>query len=631
MSPFLSPFPFKHPQTRALLGGDLVAQSLAHLGVDLLFGLHGGHLDQFLVAAVGLGIRLVDTRHETVAVQAAEGYAKLSGRLGVAFVTANSGFANGLPGLATAFADRSPIFVVTSSPPLRDAETNSLQGFHDQVVLAKPLTKFAHRVTTVEEIPRIISYAMRVATSGAPGPVVVDFPIDVLFGPPRMSAISLGSLLAPVPKAPGPSSTAVKELLTLWKEAKRPVIISGTGAARVEDEKGCLLLQVAEATSTPLFFSNKYATPAVIPFDHRLRGGPATGLAFLKPTGKDVPDLVVLLGARTGFLLGGRGGAIIPHGPECKTVQVDIDGGEIGKSLPIDLGIVSDTSELLTVLLEEIKIGAFTTKEEWVEACASLKQVIHQQYAGDPQVNGKDSALHPYHAVNSVYKALAPHHPVVIVDGGEAGVWAMDLWETAQPTAGMNSTGYLGFLGNGYGYALGAAFAFPDRVIVNLHGDGSAGFHIAELDTYARHGLKILTIVVNNYKWGMSIAGQDIIYGDDDAARPVSSLSPVCKFEVVAEGFGCIGARIERPEEITPKVEGIVREMMEGRGRAGLINLIVSTQPVTNATKGMVGKPQAGSEGAEDVIVVPYYDNVPRAYYKESLEKQGWSRKTSSV
>lgn len=472
---------------------------------------------------------------------------------------------------------------------------------------------------------------MRLATSGAPGPVVVDFPIDILFGPPRMSAISLGSLLAPVPTAPGPNPQAVKELLALWKSAKRPVIVSGTGAARAEDEKGCLLLQVAKATSTPLFFSNKYATPAVIPFDHRLRGGPATGLAFLKPLGKDVPDLVVLLGARTGFMLGGRGGAVIPHGPECKTVQVDIDGGEIGKSLPIDLGIVSDVSQLLTVLLGEIKTENFSAQENWVETCAGLKQVIHQQYAQEPHINEQDGALHPYHAINSVYKALAPHHPIVIVDGGEAGVWAMDLWETAQPTAGMNSTGYLGFLGNGYGYSLGAALAFPDRIVVNLHGDGSAGFHIAELDTFARHGLKVLTIVVNNYVWGMSIAGQDIIYGSDEDARPVSSLSPVCKFEVVAEGFGCIGARIEKPGEIVPKVEGIVKEMMGGRGRAGLINLIVSTQPVTNATKGMVGKPEAGSEGAEDVIVVPYYDNVPRAYYKEDLERLGWSRKVNGV
>jgi thiamine pyrophosphate-dependent acetolactate synthase large subunit-like protein len=126
-------------------------------------------LDAFLYGAQEAGIQLVDTRHEQVAVNAAEGYAKVSKKVGVCFATANSGFTNALPGLATAFADRSPIFCVTSSPPLRDAESNCLQGVHDQVVVAKPLTKWAYRVTHPEEIPRLVAYAFRVSTSANPG------------------------------------------------------------------------------------------------------------------------------------------------------------------------------------------------------------------------------------------------------------------------------------------------------------------------------------------------------------------------------------------------------------------------------------------------------------------------------
>lgn len=159
----------KHPGNREFLGGDLLAQCLYALGVRVAFGLHGGHLDAFLMGCHDMGIRLIDTRHETVAVQAAEGYAKICGRVGVCFVTANSGFSNALPGLASAMADRSPIFCVTSSPPLRDAETNTLQGFHQQDIIAKPLTKFAHRCMNVEEIPRIVAHAWRTAISGAPG------------------------------------------------------------------------------------------------------------------------------------------------------------------------------------------------------------------------------------------------------------------------------------------------------------------------------------------------------------------------------------------------------------------------------------------------------------------------------
>lgn len=240
----------KPPRGRELLGGDLLAQCLYQLGVRVAFGLHGGHLDAFLMGCMDAGIELIDTRHETVAVQAAEGYAKVSGKTGCCFVTANSGwapavnlqayhlantfrFCNGLPGLATAFADRSPVFCVTSSPPLRDAETNALQGFHDQVVLSKPLTKFCHRVTNCGEIPRIVSLAWRTANAGAPGPVLVDFPIDVLFTPVEGDSISWGGIAAPPVTLPGPDPLAIKDLAQLCKEAKRPVIVVGTGARKV--------------------------------------------------------------------------------------------------------------------------------------------------------------------------------------------------------------------------------------------------------------------------------------------------------------------------------------------------------------------------------------------------------------
>src|ERR1700734_770689 len=146
------------------------------------------------------------------------------------FLLMSQRFCNGVPGLVTAFADRSPIFCVTSSPPLRDAETNCLQGFHDQVVLAKPITKFVHRVTNVEEIPRLVAYAFHTASSGAPGPVLVDFPVDVLFSPPRLSAISFGAVTRPPARAPAPDPAAVDELLSLWKASSRPAIITGTGA-----------------------------------------------------------------------------------------------------------------------------------------------------------------------------------------------------------------------------------------------------------------------------------------------------------------------------------------------------------------------------------------------------------------
>jgi thiamine pyrophosphate-dependent acetolactate synthase large subunit-like protein len=602
---------WKIPPHREFLAGDLLAQSLSKLGVTVAFGLHGGHLDAFLIGCTLSGIRLIDTRHETPAVQAAESYAKLTGSLGLCFVTANSGFCNALPGLATAFADRSPILMVTSSPPLQDAETNSLQGFHDQVVIARPMSKFAHRITTPEEIPRIVSYAYKTAMSGIPGPVVLDFPIDVLFSPPRMGALAMGSVLRETAIAPGPSPGAVKKVLEMWRASKRPAIIVGTGASRTtsrDDPSTSPLLNLAEATGTPIFHSQKYSPS--LPFDHELRGGNASSLAIVRAIGKPQPDFVLLLGARTGFLLGGRSGALIPNS-DCKIIQVDLDGGEIGKSHAVDLGIVSDSLEFISAILTSLKQEGTTLdrRTEWLEDIKAVKS-LPSQYKND-ETTRPDGRLHPYHAMSAIMTSLPPSS-IIIMDGGESGVWSSSLTDLARPSTAIVATGYLGFLGNGWGYSLGAALACPDRLVVNIHGDGSAGFHIQELDTYARHGLNVLSVVFNNNFWGMSVAGQDLLYEKSDPARPVSSLSESCRYDIVAGGFNCASALATTIDEVEKAIKDL-----GAKGKPGLVNVLVSRSPVTEVTKSMVGKTED-----KDWIVVPYYDNIPRARYPIDEKKE---------
>ncbi|KAK3713187.1 hypothetical protein LTR37_008620 [Vermiconidia calcicola] len=588
------------PKNREFHGGDLLAQTLKHLGVEVAFGLHGGHLDAFLLGAEESGIKLVDTRHETVAVQAAEGYAKVTGKVGTCFVTANSGFCNGLAGIATAFADRSPVFCITSSPPLQDAETNALQGFHDQVVVSKPITKFCHRVTNVEEIPRIVAYGFRAANSGIKGPVLIDFPIDVLFTPPQMARIAYGALSVPPAYNAAPDPAALDILLKHWNKAKRPVIITGTGARGTDKE----LVKLAEATHTPVFYSNKFSSP--IPPNHELRGGAATRLAVFAG-GSSQPDFVLLLGARTGFLLGGRGGAILPN-KDCILAQVDLDGSEIGKSHPIEVGIVSDVGLFCEALLGKNSDISVARNEDWIRDCKDHKGTI-SGYVSQGNVM-PDGQLHPYLATNEVMHAL-PKDSIIIVDGGEAGQWSALTLEAAEPKLAMVAPGYLGHLGNGWGYALGAAVADPSRLVVNMHGDGSAGFHIQELDTYARFGLHVLTVVANNYVWGMSVNGQDLLYEGKAKARPAIQLSKRCKYEIVAQGFDCAGEIVTEFDQIKPTVEKLSKS-----GKPGLINLIVSAKPTTPATMSMVGMTDD-----KNVIVVPYYDNVPRPFYRNGEDK----------
>ncbi|KAK3623830.1 hypothetical protein LTR56_021384 [Elasticomyces elasticus] len=581
------------PENREINGGDLLAQVLRNLGTEIAFGLHGGHLDAFLLGAEECGIKLIDTRHETVAVQAAEGYAKVSGKVGVCFVTANSGFANGLPGLMSAFADRSPVLCITSSPPLQDAETNALQGFHDQAVVAKPMTKFAHRITNVEEIPRIAAYAYRAANSGIKGPVLLDIPIDILFSPPQMHRIAYGAASVPPAYSPAPDPAAVNRLNELWSAAKRPVIITGTGARG----SGDLLVKLAEATKTPVFYSSKFSSP--MPSNHELRAGPATLLAAF--AGKEQPDFVLLIAARTGFLLAGRSGAIIPN--DCTLAQVDVDGSEIGKSHAVQVGIAADVTLFAQAMIEKLTKASYQGNDGWIKACTSLRS-NPMAYKDDPKVNEEDGQLHPYHAMEAVMRTI-PKDSVIVIDGGEAGQWAAMTAELSEPHLIMVATGYLGMLGNGWGYSLGAAIADPSRLVVSIHGDGSAGFHIQELDTFARFNLRIMTVIANNYVWGMSVNGQSLLYTGVTTKRPATQLSKACRYDVVAQGFGCAGEFVTEFDHIVPTVEKLAKD------GPSCINMIVSVQPTTPATSSMVGATKD-----KNVIVVPYYDNVPRPYYK---------------
>jgi thiamine pyrophosphate-dependent acetolactate synthase large subunit-like protein len=232
----------------------------------------------------------------------------------------------------------------------------------------------------------------------------------------------------------------------------------------------------AELTNIPVFNSSKFGTD--FPLDHPLRAGIATKLAALPHIGQKQPDLIILLGVRTGFLLGGRGGAVLPN-QNCKYIQVDVDGSEIGRSHAIDIGIVSDVAQALSVLNRELESSKVRKgSEEWVKTATNLKR-LPSSHEKDP-LDMSPGRPHPYHAVKEVLSSLEPG-AIVVIDGGEAGCWVQDLVEQeARASLYMVSTGYLGFLGNGWGYAIGAAVAEPERQIVNMQGDGSALFHIGK-------------------------------------------------------------------------------------------------------------------------------------------------------
>lgn len=571
-------------------GGELLARSLRAAGVEQVFALHGGHLDSFWTACGRHGIGLIDTRHEAAAGNAADGYARTTGRLGVAVVTSGPGFANGFAALPNAMSDGVPMLMVTSAPPLRELETNEMQGGFDQIAAATPVTKWAHRIVTTERIPDLVALAVRKAFAGRPGPVLLEIPIDVLFTPVDETAIPQpGS--PTVTDRPGPSPAAVSAAIDRLRSAKRPAIVLGGGT--LWSDCGDEIAEFAEKSGIPVFANNRAI--GVLPADHPCNGWGVDSLAALSMTGQPGPDVVVLMGCRMGLLTGGRATSFIPA--DAAVIQVDLDASEIGRLRPIEVPIVADCRETLRALL----VAGAADDVQWPDRSAWLAQataahgLVEQMYSAAPAVD--DGRLHPYHATSEALRG-AGEGAVLVLDGGEAPLWAAMSQHTVAPHRVLN-LGYMGFLGIGQGFAIGAQIAEPDRRVLQVTGDGSYGFHIQELDTMVRHRLPIVTVVINNACWGMSIHGQDAIYGEGNDV--ITRLADT-DYHEVARAFGGYGERVTQLDEIAPAVEKAFAS-----GLPACINVAVAPGVVHPMTTAMLGDVDAQNE-----IVVPYYENLPK-------------------
>lgn len=566
-------------------GGELLARALSDGGITEVFTLHGGHLDAFYVACGDHGIRLTDTRHESSAGHAADAYARLTGNVGVCVVTSGPGFTNAYTAIVNAYLDRTPTLFIVGAPPLRETETNPLQGGFDQVAAAEPVTKWAYRLTEARRIPEIVALAIRKATSGAPGPVLLEVPIDVMFGQTDAAALRRPASGA-VPSAPAPDRAAVQQALDVLAEAKNPVIISGGGVvfARAAEE----LVSFAETVGVPVFSPGK--SDGAIPAGHRLAAGGLLALGALPMLGAPTPDVVLLLGARTGMFTGGRASMF----PGARIIQVDLDAAEIGRMHDVAVPIVADCRATLEALTAAAAERSWPDWSEWVSVATGAQRFHEALYTDDTTASGR---IHPYFAAKAVVESCPPG-TIFVLDGAEAPAWAEFFARTEIPS-GVLRLGYLGALGVGPGFAIGAARAHPDAPVVLITGDGAAGFHPQEFDTMARHGMPVVTVVFNNAVWGMSIHGQQAVYGEKCAV--VTELADSA-YEKVAEAFGGHGERVRTADAIPDAMRRAL-----SAGVPACLNLEIDPAVVHPLTTMMLGDVKATDE-----IVIPYYENLPR-------------------
>lgn len=567
-------------------GGELLARTLAAAGVEHVFALHGGHLEAFWQGCVRHGLQLTDFRHEASAGHAADAYARTTGRLGVCVITSGPGFTNAITAIANAYLDGIPVLFIVSSPPLRDAETNPLQGGIDQIAMALPSVKWAHRVTHTERIPELAAQAVRTCLNGRPGPVLFEVPIDVLHIPVAEQLVQPAFGLG-VRTAPAPAPRDVDAIIAMLRAAERPALFVGNGIRLSGAEAE--LRRFAEASGIPVFCGGHGY--GALPYDHPLYGKDLALLSLLAMMGQPGVDALLVVGARFGMFSGGRLGT--PVAPGVPIAQIDLHAPEIGRLREVSIPVLADAREALRALADAAATVEWPDRSAWAATATGLKHFAAQLYGTPDPVA---TPVHPYHAVAAIAEA-APPDAIYVVDGGEASAWSHMVLR-ASASWQLIGAGYHGCLGVGPGMAIGAAIAHPDKRVLQITGDGAIGFHIQEFETMARHGLPVVTVILNNRLWGMSAHGQDLVYGRE---RRVICALPDTPYEAVAAAFGCHGERVERLTELAPALQRALAS-----GRPACINVLIDPDEMHPSMPAMVG----ADNPADNEIMIPYYDNI---------------------
>jgi len=552
----------------------MLVRVLERYGIRHIFTLHGGHLDAIYQAARDHGLHLIDTRHEQAAGHAADGWARTTGQVGVAMVTAGPGVTDVVTAVANAYLDCIPTLFIGGAAPLRDAETLPLQGGFDQVALMEPITKWAHRITHTHRIPDLVAQALRIATTGRPGPVFLEIPIDVLFARADEEKAFFPKQIRP-DSAPAPGTAAIEAALQMLANAERPAILAGGGAWFAGAARE--LVRFTEIVGAPVFSNNK--AHGMVPAEHPLCGRSFMTLAALAQAGEP-PDTALILGARLGLFTGGRRGFLART---ARVIQVDIEGEELGRNRDLDLAIVADCREVLRCLISGAESRRWPDWTAWQQLVREMRDFPLRMYA---DALAKDEPpVHPFRFAHEIVQTAGPE-AIIVADGGETSSW-MEFAAAARGGGRWLSHGYLGCLGTGLPFAIAAKVAHPERPVVCAIGDGSVGLNFAEFDTMVRHRLPIVVVVNNDRQWGMSAHGQDLLYGP--GRRVVTDLAPT-RYDLAAAGFGCHGELVEHPRELAPAL----RRALSSE-RPACVNVMTDPAVIAPVTIAMAGAAKGDS------------------------------------
>lgn len=520
---------------------DLFGRTLAAHGVEQVFTLVGSHISPLLAGCADAGLRLIDTRHEASAGHAAEGYAKATGRIGVCLVTAGPGFTNTLTAMASCLVDAVPVVFVAGAPPLHGAVPNPLQGGFSQLELARPISKWVASVGATEHIPDLLTQALAVARAGRPGPVFLEIPVDVVHGqaPRGQPCGRPAKTISPQPPSPDTVSAVIARLL----QARRPVVLAGGGIRYAE--AGGELRRFAQLTGIAVL--TNFNAHGALAADDPAWLGPFS--AALPAPITEAADLLLVLGARFGLLTGGLPGRCATASTQI--VQVDIAAAELEVLRDTDLGVVGDCGTFLVALNHALRDAlSGPVRAGWLRWAQAMQAVRALRTADWLRRSQTGHLIHPFQLARTVVATL-PRDTVFVADGGEAKAW-IEMNIAPQRMGQYVSRAYSGALGSGQGLALGAQIANPANRVCLFIGDGAWGFYLQELDSFMRHQLPIVVVIVNNGCWGSIRRGQQKLWANQ---RLLATELGHTRYDRVAQGFGCHAERVTDFESLVPALQ----------------------------------------------------------------------------
>lgn len=514
-----------------LTGSEIIIECLKEQGVDTVFGYPGGTILNVYDALYKHSdeIHHVLTSHEQGASHAADGYARATGRVGVCMATSGPGATNLVTGIATAHMDSIPMVAITANVATGLLGRDSFQEV-DIAGVVMPITKYSMIVKDIHDLAPAIRRAFTIAQSGRPGPVLVDVTKDVT------AAVTEYTYQEPTPIAPYTAEMLESDLdqaAKLISEAEKPFIFVGGGA--ITSGAAEELRKFAHTINSPV--TDSLMGKGAFSGEDELYTG-MLGMHGTKTSNLGVTkcDLLITVGARFSDRVTGNTAKFAQN---AKIIQIDVDAAEINKNIKVDCSIIGDVKEVLKELNKKIHPK---NHDAWVKEVEDMKAKYPLKY-------NREGLTGPY-VIEELYR-VTKGDAIVVTDVGQHQMWAAQYYKYKEPRTLITSGG-LGTMGYGLGAAIGAKFGRPDKVVVNIAGDGCFRMNMNEVATAARNNLPLVEIVINNHVLGMVRQWQTLFY---DHRYSSTILDDKVDFVKFAESMGAVGIRVTKKEEVGPAIE----------------------------------------------------------------------------